>query len=186
MDRTQKKVQVLIGRARLAEQKRQRNRSIGIAATLALFTLVLFGMPLLTGCSETYVSPTVACCTDTCDAIHTCDSNTGCTDDCATESTEKVFTWICKNGKQKKIYEFNLNDWIKKGWTHGKCDTPPPGDDDDDDVPPGDDDDDDGDNKVCICHIPPGNPSNAHTICIGEPAVAAHIANHGDYLGECK
>jgi hypothetical protein len=39
--------------------------------------------------------------------------------------------------------------------------------------------------KVCICHIPPGNPSNAHTICIGEPAVRAHL-RHGDTMGECS
>lgn len=44
---------------------------------------------------------------------------------------------------------------------------------------------DGGDGKTCICHIPKGKPSNAHTICIGEPAVSAHLA-HGDYLGECQ
>lgn len=38
--------------------------------------------------------------------------------------------------------------------------------------------------KVLVCHIPPGNPANAHTICIGEPAVAAHLA-HGCHLGSC-
>jgi len=38
--------------------------------------------------------------------------------------------------------------------------------------------------KVCLCHIPPGNPSAAHTICVGEPAVKAHL-RHGDTLGEC-
>lgn len=38
--------------------------------------------------------------------------------------------------------------------------------------------------KVWVCHIPPGNPENAHTIRIGESAVEAHLA-HGDYRGEC-
>lgn len=38
--------------------------------------------------------------------------------------------------------------------------------------------------KVLVCHIPPGNPENAHTICISENAVPAHL-EHGDYLGEC-
>lgn len=38
--------------------------------------------------------------------------------------------------------------------------------------------------KVTLCHIPPGNPSNAHTISVGAPAVRAHLA-HGDYLGPC-
>ncbi len=39
--------------------------------------------------------------------------------------------------------------------------------------------------KVLICHIPPGNPGNAHTIMISASAVPAHLA-HGDYLGPCK
>jgi hypothetical protein len=38
--------------------------------------------------------------------------------------------------------------------------------------------------KVDICHIPPGNPSNAHTINVSKNAVPAHLA-HGDSLGEC-
>ena len=39
--------------------------------------------------------------------------------------------------------------------------------------------------KVTICHIPPGNPANAHTITVGAPAVPAHVANHGDSIGPC-
>ena len=39
--------------------------------------------------------------------------------------------------------------------------------------------------KVTICHIPPGNPGNAHTIVVGAPAVPAHMELHGDPLGEC-
>jgi|SRR5918998_435598 hypothetical protein len=38
--------------------------------------------------------------------------------------------------------------------------------------------------KVTICHIPPGNPDNAHTIRVSENAVDAHLA-HGDTLGKC-
>lgn len=38
--------------------------------------------------------------------------------------------------------------------------------------------------KVTICHIPPGNPANAHTIRVDESALPAHLA-HGDYLGPC-
>jgi hypothetical protein len=38
--------------------------------------------------------------------------------------------------------------------------------------------------KVSICHIPPGNPENAHTIVVGAPAVPAHLA-HGDTAGAC-
>ena len=39
--------------------------------------------------------------------------------------------------------------------------------------------------KTTICHVPPGNPSNAHTLCVGNSAVSAHLY-HGDYLGICK
>lgn len=37
---------------------------------------------------------------------------------------------------------------------------------------------------VLICHIPPGNPAQAHTIEVGANALAAHLA-HGDTEGEC-
>src|ERR1700758_5115956 len=38
--------------------------------------------------------------------------------------------------------------------------------------------------KTTVCHIPPGNPANEHTICVGNAAVPAHMA-HGDVLGSC-
>ena len=38
--------------------------------------------------------------------------------------------------------------------------------------------------KVEICHVPPGNPDNAHTIEVDASALPAHLA-HGDYVGEC-
>lgn len=38
--------------------------------------------------------------------------------------------------------------------------------------------------KVEICHIPPGNPENWHTISVSSKAVNAHL-NHGDLLGSC-
>ncbi len=41
-----------------------------------------------------------------------------------------------------------------------------------------------GNAKVEICHIPPGNPANFHTITIGENAISAHLA-HGDLAGPC-
>jgi hypothetical protein len=40
------------------------------------------------------------------------------------------------------------------------------------------------DSKVVICHIPPGNPDNAHDIEVSSNAVPAHLA-HGDSLGSC-
>lgn len=48
--------------------------------------------------------------------------------------------------------------------------------------------DDQDTQKLCnvICHVPPGNPANAHTIVIGYPAVNAHLSHHDDYVGSCK
>ena len=42
-----------------------------------------------------------------------------------------------------------------------------------------------GEEKVTICHIPPGNPENRHTIVVAAPAVQAHVELHGDTIGEC-
>ena len=42
------------------------------------------------------------------------------------------------------------------------------------------------DNKVLLCHVPPGNPGNELTLCISPKAVAAHLENHeGDHCGSC-
>jgi hypothetical protein len=41
------------------------------------------------------------------------------------------------------------------------------------------------DHKVTICHIPPGNPDNAHTIVIDFHALPAHL-DHGDFIGACE
>jgi len=39
--------------------------------------------------------------------------------------------------------------------------------------------------KVEVCHVPPDNPDNFHTITISENALAAHLA-HGDIEGACN
>jgi hypothetical protein len=44
---------------------------------------------------------------------------------------------------------------------------------------------DDGRGKIMICHIPPGNPANQHTISVGAPAWNAH-RRHGDHRGPCN
>ncbi len=41
-----------------------------------------------------------------------------------------------------------------------------------------------GNQKVQVCHIPPGNPSNFHTITISQSALQAHLG-HGDFAGPC-
>jgi hypothetical protein len=38
--------------------------------------------------------------------------------------------------------------------------------------------------QVKICHVPPGNPDNFHTITVNENAVQAHLG-HGDLPGAC-
>jgi len=40
--------------------------------------------------------------------------------------------------------------------------------------------------KVTICHFPPGNPLNAHTISVGHNAASKHMMKHGDTLGACE
>ena len=39
--------------------------------------------------------------------------------------------------------------------------------------------------KVKVCHVPPGNPGNFHTITINDNALSAHLG-HGDLVGECS
>lgn len=40
--------------------------------------------------------------------------------------------------------------------------------------------------KITICHCPPGNPNKCHSITISISAWAAHLENHaGDYIGAC-
>jgi probable HAF family extracellular repeat protein len=42
-----------------------------------------------------------------------------------------------------------------------------------------------GQDKVEICHVPPGDPDARHTILVAEPAVPTHLAN-GSYMGTCR
>ena len=41
-----------------------------------------------------------------------------------------------------------------------------------------------GKNSVAICHVPPGNPANAHTITVDGDSMEDHLG-HGDYQGAC-
>lgn len=43
----------------------------------------------------------------------------------------------------------------------------------------------DQNNKVTICHLPPGNPNNTQTLSVNENAVMSHMA-HGDWVGDCS
>ena len=47
------------------------------------------------------------------------------------------------------------------------------------------DDSDDKNKKIEICHVPPGNPENAHTLKISLNSIGAHLAHSTDYLGPC-
>jgi len=67
-----------------------------------------------------------------------------------------------------------VNDHVNQhGDTRGACDMDYDGENDD------------SWGMTTICHIPPGNPENAHTIIVGAPAVTMHVGNHGDCLGPC-
>ena len=41
------------------------------------------------------------------------------------------------------------------------------------------------DDKIQICHVPPGNPSQEHEICISFSALDTHLNEHDDYCGPC-
>ena len=75
---------------------------------------------------------------------------------------------------ERKLQSIDESAWPahqEHGDTLGACEEPSPPDDQYED-------------KVLICHIPPGNPDNRHTIRVSENAVPAHLA-HGDFLGPC-
>ena len=44
-------------------------------------------------------------------------------------------------------------------------------------------------NKRLICHVPPGNPDNSHTLCVGANSLPAHLApeigHDTDFCGPC-
>ncbi len=40
-------------------------------------------------------------------------------------------------------------------------------------------------NKIIVCHKPPGNPSNTKSLCISINALESHLNNHGDFVGPC-
>ncbi len=39
--------------------------------------------------------------------------------------------------------------------------------------------------RCIVCHRPPGNTENEHTIQVGCPSISAHL-RHGVTLGECE
>ena len=41
-------------------------------------------------------------------------------------------------------------------------------------------------NKVKLCHVPPGNPNNPQELCVSVNSIPSHLANHeGDAVGPC-
>ncbi len=65
------------------------------------------------------------------------------------------------------VPESQVNDYLNAGDTLGPCP-----------------EDDANREKVTLCHRPPGNPTNEHTIQVSANAVSAHVA-HGDTVGAC-
>lgn len=71
---------------------------------------------------------------------------------------------------------------LAHGDTEGACE----GDESGEEGPGEEEDDPDAEEeaKVAVCHVPPGNPDNPHTIEVDESALPAHLA-HGDTEGAC-
>jgi hypothetical protein len=123
---------------------------------------------------------------------------------CAMNVVEELYYWeeICESVYMKvKIdieVEISFHEGFKAGFEEGKKHTvcaPPEGGEGEEQEAEGGNEEEEGSEegseeeaskqKVVICHIPPGNPANAHTIEVGAPAVQAHL-NHGDVLGSCE
>jgi hypothetical protein len=47
-------------------------------------------------------------------------------------------------------------------------------------------DDEACDTGVVLCHVPPGNPGNFHTIIVEPGDADGHLRNHDDHLGRCE
>ncbi len=102
--------------------------------------------------------------------------------------TESEFRRLFREAELELAYNIGYRD----GKSEAVCAPTDP----DDEINPGepdqgDEDDsedlpeDDSSEKIEICHIPPGNPENAHTIEVSVNAWPAHEA-HGDTLGACE
>ena len=80
-----------------------------------------------------------------------------------------------------EVGESSVPAHLAHGDTEGACEGDEPGEEGE-----GEEGEATGDEeaKVLVCHVPAGNPENAHTIEVGESAVPAHLA-HGDTEGEC-
>jgi hypothetical protein len=87
-----------------------------------------------------------------------------------------------ENPQTIEVGESAVPAHLAHGDTEGVCegDTAPEEDPAEED----EESEDEGEFKVLVCHVPPGNPENPHTIEVGESAVPAHLA-HGDTEGEC-
>ncbi len=44
----------------------------------------------------------------------------------------------------------------------------------------------DGQGKITICHVPPGNPANAHSLTVSVNGWNGHQRHKGDYAGPCN
>lgn len=69
---------------------------------------------------------------------------------------------------------------LAHGDTEGACEGGVPPEDDEGE----EEEEDSGQERVVLCHAPPGNPENPVTIEVAAPAVPAHLA-HGDTEGAC-
>ena len=95
---------------------------------------------------------------------------------------EKFEAKIKNNGDQLKIEVKTSSDKLKVKFNlEGKKHDEDNNDEDENDE---EDEKDHGNNKVIICHMPPGNGNNGRTIEISGEALQTHLS-HGDALGKC-
>ncbi|MEZ4753622.1 MAG: PilC/PilY family type IV pilus protein, partial [Bdellovibrionota bacterium] len=90
-------------------------------------------------------------------------------DDLATVDICYSATGSLEDRETLTVSEADLSDYLAMGAETGACP---------------ESEDEDEDDRITICHIPPGNPANAHTITVSQNAWPAHQA-HGDTEGSC-
>jgi len=99
---------------------------------------------------------------------------------------EPLFRRLLNEGQMRLAFSRGFQEGLQRG--HDQCLPPQPKPKPQPNpTPTGASKPKDGDNqeKVTICHRPPGNPDNSKTLQVGSAAVSAHLA-HGDSLGECS
>ncbi|MDO8519030.1 MAG: hypothetical protein Q7T11_02575, partial [Deltaproteobacteria bacterium] len=127
-----------------------------------------------------------------------CDANEGEVDDTFCDPSHKIAICHIPPGNPENAQSICVdisatnesNKHFKHGDEEGYCAKATCADECPSDLPEGVESGEpfcDPSHKIAICHIPPGNPDNAHTICVDISATdrANKHFKHGDLEGEC-